>query len=109
MFQHKEFSLEPDKMRGFLELMETKKAIAKILYEFLEVSDIIPTVKFGRELKGLEEMGICVAGVPLIKSSNPVGALGIIGPMRMEYGRVLALLEFFNKSFDNIYRSKVGE
>jgi heat-inducible transcriptional repressor len=101
IFQHKEFSLEPSKLKNFIELLETKKIIGKILNEFLHASNLLPSVKIGHELKGLEELEICIAGVPICKQETRVGFLGLIGPMRMEYGKVLALLEMFNKSFDS--------
>jgi heat-inducible transcriptional repressor len=100
LFEHKEFAMRPERMCRFLELMESKSAIAGALMEFIKATEGVPMVKMGRELKGLENLEISIVGVPLFEDSNSIGTLGLIGPMRMEYGRVLGLLNSFLQSFN---------
>lgn len=109
LFDHKEFVHEPDRIRRFLELVESKQDIARVLMEFLDLDSGEPVVKIGHELKGLESLELAIAGVPLRQGERLVGTLGLVGPLRMEYGRVLGLLDFFMEHFGDAFVGELPE
>ncbi len=78
-----------EKARSFLSLLETKDAILSLLEQRQSVAF---TVRIGPEtgVKELEDCSVVTATYALDNGTN--GTIGVIGPTRMQYGRVLGIL-----------------
>lgn len=102
LFDHKEFTDSPERLVRMLELLETKSRLAGILTEILRREGGGPQVRIGRELAGLESLELSVVGAAVAHEGRPLGTLGLIGPLRMEYGRVLGLLELMVRTISEM-------
>ena len=90
MFEQPEFR-EFEKMRVFLRVMEEKKDLLNILRDDL---DYLGTkIRIGREIEldGLEHCTVITTSYKV--KNRPAGNLGVIGPMRMKYEKIVPLVE----------------
>lgn len=86
--------------RGILEALEEKSKIVRILTEFIEGEGI--HIVIGSETGDPELKGLSLISSPYRYQNEAVGTLGILGPTRMEYGRVVPLVEHIAKVVSNI-------
>ena len=78
-----------EKARSFLTLMETRDKLASIIAQQGEMAF---TVRIGPET-GVPEMADCsIVTATYSTSSGQQGTIGVIGPTRMQYSRVLSIL-----------------
>lgn len=90
MFEQPEFR-EFERMRDFLRVMEEKKNLLGVLRSDL---DYLGTrIRIGREiaLDGLEHCTVITTSYKI--NNQPAGNLGVIGPMRMKYEKIVPLVE----------------
>ncbi len=95
-----------DKARAFLTTLETKDKLMKLL----ESEDGLSlTVRIGPET-GLPEMADCsvvTASYAVGKAHH--GAVGVIGPTRMPYARVMSILSVVGKHLSGILSPEIDE
>ncbi len=85
-----EFSHIP-KLRGLLEALEEKHLLLRLLDKCLAGDEL--QILIGTEVAaGINGCGMVVA--PYEGNEHPVGSLGVLGPMRMNYPRVVSLVEY---------------
>ena len=88
MLSYPEYS-DVEKARGFLSLIETRDKLAKIIADQGEMAF---TVRIGPEI-GVPEMADCSIVTATYHSGNgQQGTIGVIGPTRMQYSKVLSIL-----------------
>ena len=78
-----------EKARTFLSLLETKDAILSLLEQRQGVAF---TVRIGPETGVPELEGCSVVTATYSLDNGTHGTIGVIGPTRMQYGRVLSIL-----------------
>jgi len=84
-----------NKAKGFLELLEEKKNIANVVSELSRQDDI--KLLIGEE-NPIEEIKSCsIVSTTYGSGSIVFGTIGVIGPKRMDYSRVVSTLEYVNK------------
>lgn len=105
MLNYPEYS-DMDKAKSFLSALETKDRI----YELLTKSPQMEfTVTIGGENTD-EEMKDCSVVTATYKvGDDPIGSLGVIGPTRMNYSRVLAILGYMGKSLSEMFTNMFEE
>lgn len=86
--------------RGILEALEEKSKIVRILTKFIEGEGI--HIVIGSETGDPELKGLSLISSPYRYHEEAVGTLGVLGPTRMEYGRVVPLVEHIAKVVSNI-------
>ncbi len=87
-----EYSGDMEKFKGLLEALENKRDIMKLVSEAGDGDG--PQVIIGSE-NGLEEMKSSSIVFQKIKSGGKViGAIGILGPSRMDYSKVVSTVEY---------------
>lgn len=92
------------KLRAILELLEDQQTIYRWLQESLQHEGA--TVSIGREL-GSADMNECsVVTVPYRVGDRNAGALGILGPRRMQYARLLALVNHVAESLNTLFQDE---
>jgi heat-inducible transcriptional repressor len=86
-----EFS-HPDKMRALMRAIEEKGRLCRLLDECLRAGGV--QVYIGGELSfpGLEDLSLVTA--PYGRDNQVLGVLGIIGPTRMSYERIIPIVEY---------------
>ncbi len=92
-----------EKARSFLTMLESKEA----LYTLLRQSGSVEfSVRIGpeNELPELKDCSIITATYRVGNQSS--GTLGIIGPTRMRYERVISVLDFMGKAISDILSGK---
>ena len=99
LVNYPEFS-DLSRTRDILEALEQKSKIVHILTECIEGDGI-------HILIGSENHDLGVEGLTLISSAyryqdEPIGTLGILGPTRMEYGRIIPLVDHIAKVVSDI-------
>jgi heat-inducible transcriptional repressor len=83
-----------EQVRRILEAVETQERLVEILDEILPGRGVC--VAFGEEV-GEPALRCCaLVAAPYGGSSDPLGALGVIGPSRMDYARVIPVVEYLS-------------
>jgi len=81
-----------DRLRDIVNAFEDKGRIVRILNRVLEVPGV--SVLLGEEMEhiGMDNFSMVASGYS--RRNIPVGSLGVIGPMRMDYSRVIPLVGY---------------
>lgn len=94
-----------DEARHLFHLMEEKQVLSSWVHEVLKDQTGV-TVAIGAENPFPELKNMSLVSSAFKTDDNTVGVLGIIGPKRMEYPRMIALVDFLsrfvNKAFENM-------
>ena len=93
-----------DKVKNFLSVVTSKDKLASLLTE--DDGSIEINIKIGRD--GGETVDADFSLVPATYSAGGVklGTYGVIGPMRMDYPKVITVLENVGKVIENIVKNK---
>jgi heat-inducible transcriptional repressor len=86
--------------REILEALEQKSKIVHILTECIEGEGI--HILIGSENKDPELKGLTLISSAYRYENEPIGTLGILGPTRMEYGRMIPLVDHLAKVVSEI-------
>lgn len=81
-----------DKMRALLVALEEKERIVRLLDRTLAAEGI--QVWLGAETPFAELADLSVVATPYGPEDRPVGSIAVIGPTRMNYSRVIPLVDF---------------
>lgn len=95
IFEHPEYS-DIEKAKAFITTMEQKDKLAQLIHS--EGQDI--SIKIGEECDLPE--GCSVVTAPININDKTVGSASVIGPIRMNYKKVLSVLDHIGKILDNI-------
>ena len=99
MLAYPEYS-DMDKARNFLSLMETRDRLADIIRGSGEMAF---TVRIGPET-GVPEMSDCsIVTATYSTRGGQQGTLGVIGPTRMQYSRVLSILNVMGRQLTELF------
>ncbi len=91
-----------EKAKGFLSVLETKEKLVHLLEEQGEMA---VTVRIGPET-GIPELSDCSLVTATYRlSDNTHGTIGVIGPTRMQYGRVLSILNAMGQQLSDLLGS----
>ncbi len=85
-------------VRKLLDLIEEQSVLRTIL---AETQNIGITVRIGRENKFDQVQNCSVVTATYTMGGNTVGAFGLLGPVRMNYARAIALVEFITQTLSN--------
>lgn len=80
------------KLRAILNIVEEQKALYDFVAEAMTTAGETPVVKIGRELGDGDVSDCSVLAVPYRTSDDAIGMLALLGPRRMPYGKLLAIL-----------------
>ena len=94
IFNYPEFS-DLIKVRDFMSIMDEKDNLCKLLAESIEKAGI--TVRIGSEnnISGMNGCSLITANYNL--GNSFIGSIGIIGPTRMEYPRVISSINYVSQ------------
>lgn len=88
---------DPVRIRELFEAIETKERLLEVLDQILPLPDPGVHVALGGEV---DEPALlhCALVAARYGAGAGAGAIGVIGPSRMDYGRVMALVDYFARS-----------
>ncbi|MFH1776868.1 MAG: heat-inducible transcriptional repressor HrcA [Candidatus Omnitrophota bacterium] len=99
LFEQPEF-LDVEKTKRLMEIFDTKQQLLEIMQR--GAGEIGVKVYIGRENK-YEEVKDCTTIIASYRvRDNSVGAVGIIGPKRMDYAKVIPVVEYVAQTFGEI-------
>lgn len=91
LLDKREFS-NVSRIRAILKTFEEKKALLTLLDKCLDSRGV--QIYIGSEGFGNDVPGCGMVLAPYAGSSNPLGSLGIVGPISMNYARAVSLVEY---------------
>jgi heat-inducible transcriptional repressor len=86
---------DPQRIRDLFGALETKERLLEVLDRMLDSGGV--SVAFGDEV---DEPGLrrcALVATHYGGQDSPMGTLGVIGPVRMDYGRVIPLVDYFSQ------------
>jgi heat-inducible transcriptional repressor len=86
---------DPDRIRKLFGALEEKQRLVEILDRVLEDRGV--KVAFGNEVEDPALRNCALVAAPYGDELTPLGVLGVIGPSRMNYGRVIPLVDFLSQ------------
>lgn len=92
------------KLRAILELLEEQRTLYGILHDSL--ASLGPKVTIGHELPSTDMAECSVVAIPYRVGGGNVGALGVLGPRRMPYGRLMSLLSCMADNLNTLFDSE---
>jgi heat-inducible transcriptional repressor len=98
IFDYPEYSGDIDKTKNFLTALEQKSEIAQI---FKDGQGLDFSVKIGAESEQLPD-GCSFVSAKISLNDKTVGSAGVIGPVRMDYKKVISVLDQINKLVEKI-------
>lgn len=86
---------DPERLRAVLSALETKQRLVELLDDLLVERG--SGVAFGDELSepALRHCALVIA--PYGSGEVPLGVLGVLGPSRMDYGRIIPLVDYLSQ------------
>jgi heat-inducible transcriptional repressor len=104
IIKHPEFE-NPERFQSIIELIEDKDVIVHILEKTQETGNSSVVISIGAENQNqkLEEYSFITKEY---KMGDVSGTLGIIGPKRMEYSRIIAIVDFMAKMMNDILKTE---
>jgi heat-inducible transcriptional repressor len=82
----------PERIRELLRTLEDKETLVRLLDRTRKADGI--QVFLGAETAMQALQGSSVVGMSYGPEEQPIGALAVIGPMRMNYGKVMSVVDF---------------
>ena len=86
-----------DKVKNLVELFDKKQTLKDLMLKCIENENI--QIYIGDE-SGTDLLADCsLISAPYQKNNKTVGVLGVIGPKRMDYERIVEIVDFTAKMF----------
>lgn len=103
ILQQPEF-IDLKKLQNVMQVLEDEYLLTKVLLDFSKDWDFM--VKIGSELfeEGTEDLSLIASKYKIY--GNFTGAIGVLGPKRMDYPRIIRNLNLFRKNLTNIFDSR---
>lgn len=95
-----EFS-DPGRVRELLRALDDKSALLELLERSIRHHGV--TVSIGSENYDPRLSGFAVIAAPYVGGTRPLGSLAIVGPVRMDYERVIPLVEYTARALSRIF------
>jgi heat-inducible transcriptional repressor len=86
---------DPQRVRELFVALETKERLLEVLDRMLEENGV--SVVIGEEVDDPSLRRFALVAARYGDASSPLGALGVIGPSRMDYGRVIPLVDYLSR------------
>lgn len=96
-----EFS-DAARLRSVMKVLEERDRLLELLQETMDASGV--KVAIGGESLG-EASGLSVISANYASGSSTVGAVGIIGPKRMDYGKVVPIVQFTAQTVERMLKA----
>jgi heat-inducible transcriptional repressor len=105
VIQQPEFD-DPERFQGVIELLEDKDIIVHILDKSVDMSSDDVYISIGKENEDQKLLDYSLI-TKEYKFGDVSGHLGIIGPKRMEYSRVIAIVDYVAKMLTETLKNEI--
>ncbi|HEV2038054.1 MAG TPA: heat-inducible transcriptional repressor HrcA, partial [Candidatus Eremiobacteraceae bacterium] len=98
------------KLRAILDLLDEQQTLYQLLHTSLEAHG--PRISIGHELPSADMNECSVVTIPYRVGDRNAGAVGILGPRRMQYARLIALMSCMADNLNALFQgepSQAGE
>ncbi|HHL39765.1 MAG TPA: heat-inducible transcription repressor HrcA [Deltaproteobacteria bacterium] len=92
VFEQPEFRRDVERMRELYDAFEEKSLLVKIIDKSMDEAGIHIFMGSESEVKEFEGLGFVTA--PYTRDGDIIGTLGVVGPMRMDYSKIVPLVDF---------------
>lgn len=89
-----------DKVKGLLKMLEEEKLLCDILHIDNNSDGVVVTIGQESQFTGVHDCSVVKATYRI--EGKVVGAVAVLGPTRMEYGKVMTVLEFMHRHLGEI-------
>lgn len=98
-----DFTDDTERMRELFKIYEEKKKLLKVLHEYLTESTVSGVcIRIGSE-NNIPSMHTCaIITSPYVYGNNAFGGVGVVGPMRMEYARLITVVNYIARVFERV-------
>jgi heat-inducible transcriptional repressor len=90
LLEHPEFS-DVDRMRQLIHALDERETIVSLLDRTIEAKDV--QIFLGSEAGDLAGGHLSVVAAPYTDQGRVAGTIGVLGPTRMDYSKVVPLVE----------------
>jgi heat-inducible transcriptional repressor len=94
----------PEKFRGVVEMIEERDMIVHIMEKSSKGAAERAAVAIGKELED-EQLDDYSVVVREYKIGNSAGALGVVGPKRMEYSKIVAIVDYIANTLTDMLKN----
>lgn len=95
---------DPRSMHAMYRMLEQKAVLSQVIEKQIQTQGV--NVAIGRHDLG-NDMGECSVVTSTYKTGDNVfGVLGVIGPKRMEYSKMISLVDFISKALNNVLKDR---
>lgn len=94
------------KLRAILDLLEDQRTLYQLLRRSLQTAG--PRIAIGRELPSADMSECSVVTIPYRVGDRNAGAVGILGPRRMQYARLIALINCMADSLNELFHGEAS-
>jgi heat-inducible transcriptional repressor len=95
------------KLRAILELLEEQRSLYHLLHDSLATKGA--KISIGHELRNADMTECSVVTMPYKVGDRNVGAVGILGPRRMHYAKLIALITYMTESLNGLLQGQFVE
>jgi len=103
IFKNPEF-LDFNKVKKIIDVLENEYLLMQIISNYSNENEI--NVKIGQEIYGLETNDLSLVSSKYKIKDNLAGSIGVLGPKRMNYLKVISILSSFSSSLTEFLNSK---
>ena len=99
-----------ERIRELFRMFEEKSRLVKILNECISIQPSIGNVRvvIGRENVASSMKGCAVIMTSYEVGGDVLGAIGVVGPMRIEYGRMMAVVNYLARFIERALLNEVS-
>jgi heat-inducible transcriptional repressor len=87
-----------DKVKRFMSVSETKDLLASAVGQ----SELEVSIKIGKEIMQSKDDNFSIVSARYTINGQDIGSAGVIGPVRMDYNKVISVLDYIGKTIDKI-------
>jgi heat-inducible transcriptional repressor len=92
ILEQPEFVEDVGKLKRILRAFEEKSVVVRLLDRVID--DEAAHVSIGGENLAVDLPDIAVVSTALHRGGSPLGSIGLVGPLRMKYSRIIPLVEY---------------
>lgn len=101
ILEQPEFAEDVQKLKRILRAFEEKSVIVRLLDRALELEAIQVSIGSENSVEDLPDISVVASGYH--QGESAMGSIGLIGPVRMDYSRVIPLVEYTARLLTSIF------
>jgi len=100
LLEHPEFA-DVEKLRSVMRALDDKAAVLRLLDRVLDAHGVRVLLASEHQLRDVPELACVGTGVSM--PSGQSGAIGLVGPARMDYGRLVPMVRYAVELFESYW------